>query len=258
MVGEYLEKLVVLISNILALEYGGKTLKEWLLLGLQYSFILWFAILGWIGYNFYSNYKTLKEQENKKLVILKAKNREIEKTKKKIKDIKETYKILKGYFKPNQVSILKRALQKEYLAQLSKIQNWQNFASENYIIPGGLHLPLKEIVPAYKIKFQDINLPDKTMKIFNNFYETLINSNVKIYGIVDLDKLDNYYVLYFNPGQGRDMVIKTYKYYGYIKDIFKTNILILGSVFDISQVRLQGYSKTFLVGWILELTEGGL
>lgn len=257
MVEEYVERIITFINDILAIEYRGKTIKEWLLLILQYSFVLWFAILGWIGYNFYNNYKILQQQETRKQTTLKTKNWEIRKTKQRIAEIKEAYKILRGYFKPEQVAILKKALQKEYLTQLNKTQNWQSFASENYIIPGGLNLPLKDELPIYKIKFQDINLPDKTIKIFSNFYETLLNSNIKIYGLVDLDKLNNYYVLYFTPGRGKDILLKTYKYYGYIRDIFKTNIPILGSVFDISQIRLQGYSKTFLVGWNLDLTEGG-
>ena len=258
MVNEHLEKVISLLNDTLAIEYKGRTLKDWLVLILQFSFILWILILGWIGYNFYNNYKILRQQEVRKLSILSTKNREIKIIRKKIAEIREAYNILRNYFKPEQVTLLRNSLQKEWWNEIKKIHDWNYFASEHYIIPPEVRLSVQENIPTYGFVFQNIKLPDKTMQIFYSFYNTLINSDIKIFGSVDLDRLNNNYVLYFNPGKGKSLVLRTYKYYGYVKDIFKTNIPLLGGNFDANQIKMQGYSKPFLVGWILGFTQGGL
>ena len=257
MVKRYFDELLILINDFLFKEYGGRSIKDWLLLVFGYSVVIWFIILGFLAYDFYENYKKLKEMEETKLNILRGKRQQIAYIKNQIKEIRKAYNILKNYFAPSQVAPLKRALQKEFINQQEKLKNWQYFASEKYTFPKGENFLVKENVPVYKFQFHGLQILDKTMVQFYDFYRQLQSINIKIRGDINLTKLNNYYVLYFNPGQGNRITLKTYKYYGYIKDIFKSKIPLEGSYFDQKQIRLNNYSKLFFAGWNLELSEGG-
>jgi len=257
MVGDFLNNIKDLLNDFLYKDYAGKTIKDWFLLVGGYSFIIWFAILGFIAYNFYKTYKILHEREREKIAILNRKNQQISHIREQIREIGKAYNILKSYFPTSRVTILKTLLQRDFIEEIKKIKDWQSFASEKYVFPKGQTLLYKDNISIYKFQFQDISLLNDNMQQFQKFYNQLLNADIEIKGDINLTKLPGYYVLYFNPGKGNRVIFKTYKYYGFLKNIFKINIPLTGSYFNIKQLRLHDYSKSFVAGWYLELTKGG-
>jgi len=257
MVKKYFENFLILLNDFLSRDYRGRTARDWLLLIFGYSLIVWFVVLGFLAYDFYQNYRNLKSLEGKKLNILHDKENQISRIKMQIKEIEKAYKILKVYFAPFQVAPLRNKLQRDFLKQQENIKKWYLFASEKYIFPEKEKVTVKEDVVLYKFQLKDFQLLDKVMLQFSEFYNSLKSLDKEIKGGINLTKLGNYYVLYFDPKGGNRVTLKTYKYYGYIKDIFKSKIPIEGSYFNSRQIKSSDYSKLFLVGWILELAEGG-
>ncbi len=156
---EFLEHLSVFLNK----KIFKKSIKEWLLLVAKYSFIVWFTIIGYIGFLYYQQISKVNKAIETKQRILKSKEFQRKKIVLKLKNIYRAYHLASKYFNKKKLQDLRGKINTLYTKVIFKNKT-------NYIVS-----PIQLENFNYKINISnDISQKIKTVTInYFNFHSSV-------------------------------------------------------------------------------------
>jgi len=246
-------------------EIYGRTIKEWLILGVKFSFVIWGGVLGYIAYDFYNQYMPLKKELEAKTRELKTKKNILTRTKIELEDIK------KGYNELSKIStqakqklialknLLRKNMAKKEKSFFEKLSVSSavpyGYVGINVRVPIGDYLnlvnPKKYIFEKYPIKFTP---PIKTTV---GKLETLIHR--KIYLTVDFSIIKNYFVIFLKPANKTsqaDFVVEFNRYKTFAPNIEELGKYVSFYIAPKDEINpLEGKGPAIIYTWELKPTQ---
>jgi hypothetical protein len=244
-----------LLNKILIWILSNEKVLRYIKIIFKYSFILWFAIIGYILYQFFIEFRTVQIKKEELLKNYRTKKSILTRQKKKLKNIETSYQVLKNIFTSEQVKQIKQELNKEisniYTHLLSKnLAPINPYKVEKFNLKENYRFLTK--VPT--ISLNDIEFYSDVNRYYSDYLENLFEKNEdnkKRYLKVQLSSRGNYLILYASYTTGYSILSGSrIKSIGFISDVFKYPAFITASTLPASG----NYSNLYF-GWLFELQE---
>jgi len=259
--------MVQILKQILGLIFSNERVLRIFKLLFQYSFVIWFGIIGYIGYQFYKEFQDIRKEKETLLKDYRSKKGILTRQKKKLELLQSSYQVLKDIFSPEQVKQIKeelnRALAKVYLTSLSPYYyslapySVDTFNFEATGRRGRFTRRKAPLIDLPVVSLKDLEFQSDATEYYADYLNKLLeyHETGKYKNLdVKLTSSRGYLVLYASISRDESIVKgKPTKNVGYISNVFKFPTFITTAPMS----GLKNQTKVYF-GWFLELQEEGL
>jgi hypothetical protein len=245
---ELLNKFLIwLLSNEKVLKYIKVIFK--------YSFIIWFAIIGYILYQFFMEFRVVKLKEKELLKVYRTKKGVLTKQRKKLTNIETSYQTLRNIFTSDQVKQIKDELNKEIELIYNQLLSKNLLSITPYRIEQfNIKIKYKTFTNIPSVSLADIEFSSDINKYYGDYLKKLYEKseiNKKKFLKVKLKSKNNYLILYASYTQDPSILAGyRVKSEGFIRNVFKYPAFLTASILP----GIGNYSNLYF-GWLFELQE---
>jgi len=244
------------VNAFLAKEIFNKPIRDWLLIAIKYSFVLWLSIMAYTAVFYYKKISKVNKEIENKIKILENKKLQKRKLLIKLKEINKTYRLAYKYFNKRKLNSLQKKINTFYN---EKILN----KTSPFIVS-----PIKLESFNYKInvsrdlfqKFQTITLEEFRFsslisKYFTNFLLKNADKNINTQKVVTKTlsvsltrQNSNTFILVARKNIRGPLELHLSVNYPFIKDIYKTGY-IATTFLSFDALRNQNTYSPLLIKW---------
>ncbi len=245
-------------SAILQKSVGNYTVKELLIKGAQFSFILWLGIAGYFAYQTYQSILQKKEVINSKERILHSKIAQIDNLKRKMKDLDAAYRILSSIFSKENVEKLNQKIENG----LKEVYTQKQIVNPIKIKTYNLKIKIPARYVDFKVPTVDgVAIKDSTTYDFARSIvekgNEILESSEDLRGRVDVSFLNDKIVLLYKKDNAGSLILRPTLQAYFVKDIYSTHLYLASTYLPKEALEnKRSYTDLFL-GWFLTITSEG-